>query len=117
MIKRILLLMLLTSVANATDIVLTWDLQTEREDGSKIEQIDRFNLYSSVNNVLQSVVEIPASATSFQLSEVETGIHTFYISIVEFGQEGALSDAVSININEKVIARASKILLTIQVIE
>jgi len=117
MIKRILFLMLLTSVVNATDILLTWDIPTEREDGSKIEQIDRFNLYQTVGNVLQGVVEIPAGATSFQLSEVKTGIHTFAISTVEFGQEGALSDPISVNVNQKIISKVGKIVFTIQVIE
>jgi hypothetical protein len=117
MIKRILFFMLLTSIASATDILLTWDLPTEREDGSKIESIDRFNLYQTIGNVLQGVVEIPAGATSFQLSEVETGIHTFAISIVELGQEGALSNPISVNVTDKVIAKAGKMILTIQVVE
>ena len=109
--------MLLTSMANATDILLTWDLPTEREDGTQIESIDRFNLYQTIGVGLPSLIEIPAGATSFQLSEVQTGTHTFQISTVELGQECAKSDPVSVNISEKVIAKASKILLTIQVIE
>ena len=113
MIKRILFLMLLTSIANATDILLTWDLPTEREDASKIEQIDRFNLYSTINNVLQDVIEVPGDATSFALPEIQTGSYTFQISTVEFGQEGTKSDPISVNVTEKVIAKASKILLTI----
>jgi len=117
MIKRILLLMLLTSVANATDIILDWTTPELREDGTQIETIDRFNLYTTIDNVLQSVIEVPTDAVSFQLSEVQTGNYTFQISTVEFGQEGALSDPSSINITEKAIAKASKILLTIQVVE
>ena len=109
--------MLLTSMASATDIVLTWDKPLEREDGSQIETIGRFNLYTTIDNVLQDVNEIPGDALSFQLSEVETGNYTFQISTVEFEQEGALSDPISININDKIIAKAGKILLTIQVIE
>jgi len=109
--------MLLTSMASATDIVLTWDKPLEREDGSQIETIGRFNLYTTIDNVLQDVNEIPGDALSFQLSEVETGNYTFQISTVEFGQEGAKSDPISININDKIIAKAGKILLTIQVIE
>ena len=86
MIKRILFLMLLTSVVNATDILLSWGLPTEREDGSQIETIDRFNIYSTVNNVLQDTIEVPAGATSFQLPEVAPGNYTFQISTVELGQ-------------------------------
>ena len=117
MIKRILFLMLLTSMASATDILLTWDKPLEREDGSQIETIGRFNLYTTIDNVLQDVNEIPGDALSFQLSEVETGNYTFQISTVEFEQEGALSDPISVNISDKIIAKAGKILLTIQVIE
>ena len=109
--------MLLTSMASATDILLTWDKPLEREDGSQIETIGRFNLYTTIDNVLQDVNEIPGDALSFQLSEVETGNYTFQISTVEFEQEGALSDPISVNISDKIIAKAGKILLTIQVIE
>jgi hypothetical protein len=117
MIKRILFLMILTSVVNATDILLTWETPTGREDGSQIETIDRFNLYTTIDNVLQSVIEVPATDTSFQLPEVQTGSYTFQISTVEFGQEGALSDPISINITDKIIAKAAKFVLTIQAIE
>ena len=109
--------MLLTSMASATDILLTWDKPLEREDGSQIETIGRFNLYTTIDNVLQDVNEIPGDALSFQLSEVETGNYTFQISTVEFEQEGALSDPISVNISDKIIAKAGKILLTIQVVE
>ena len=105
------------SGAYATDILLTWDLPLEREDGSQIQTIDRFNLYQTVNNVLQSTIQVSGDSTSFQIPEVATGSHTFQISTVELGQEGALSDPVSLNIEEKVIAKAGKIRLTIEVIE
>jgi hypothetical protein len=117
MSKRILFLMLLTSVVNATDILLTWETPAEREDGSQIETIDRFNLYTTIDNVLQSVIEVPATATSFQLPEVQTGSYTFQISTIEFNQEGALSDPVSVNIADEIIAKPAKFILTIQAIE
>lgn len=109
--------MLLCGLANATDILLTWEAPTEREDGSQIEQIDRFNLYTSIDNVLQDVIEVPGDATSFQLSEVEAGNYTFQISTVEAGLEGNLSDPVSVNVSEKVIAKVGKVLITVEVIE
>ena len=113
----IALILFFPVLANATDILLTWNLPELREDGSQIEQIDRFNLYTTRDNVLQSTIEVPAGATSFQLPEVAPGNYTFQISTVESGQEGAKSDPISININDKIIAKAGKILLTIQVIE
>jgi hypothetical protein len=129
MIKQILFLMLLTSIANATDILLTWETPTERKDGSAIETIDRFNLYTTIDNVLQSAIEVSATATSFQLPEVEAGTYTFQISTVErhIGHldadgnvltiEGALSDPVSVNIADEIIAKPAKFILTIQAIE
>jgi len=113
----LLILLLFTSMAKATDILLTWGKPAEREDGSQIQSIDRYNLYTTIDNVLQDAVEIPGNATSFQLSQVKAGNYTFQISTVEFGQEGALSDPVSLNVLDKVIARASKMILTIQVVE
>ena len=112
-----LALLIVSVCASATDILLSWEIPTEREDGSQIQQIDRFNLYTTINNVLQSVVEVPGNATSFQLSEVETANYTFQISTVELGQEGALSDPISVNIPDKIVAKAGKMILTIQVIE
>lgn len=100
--------------AYATDILLTWDAPTVREDGSKIEQIDRFNLYHSVDNVFQGVIEIPGDAISFQLPEVKTGTHTFQISTVEHGLEGKQSDPAVVNISK---SAPVKIKLIIQVIE
>ena len=44
-------LLLFPVIANATDILLTWNLPELREDGSKIEQIDRFNLYTTRDNI------------------------------------------------------------------
>jgi len=102
------------SGAYATDILLTWDLPTEREDGTAIEQIDRFNLYTTIDNVLQDVNEIPGNATSFQLSEVKAGNYTFQISTVEDGLEGALSDPITVNVDQ---AKPVKIKLIIQVVE
>ena len=110
-------LLLFPVFANATDILLTWDLPTLREDGSTIEQIDNFKLYTSINNVVQTATEINGTSTSNTLENVPPGSYTFQISSVEFGKEGALSDPISVNITEKLIAKTGKILLTIQVIE
>ena len=76
-------------------IELTWSLPTEREDGSKIEKIDRFNIYVYFNDVLQNIIEVAGDAISYKLSEVETGDYMFQISTVEFGQEGILSPMIN----------------------
>jgi len=75
-------------------IELTWDLPTEREDGSQIEKIDRFNLYVYFNTVLQDIIEVAGTATVFQLSEIEAGNYSFQISTVEDGLEGARSEMI-----------------------
>jgi hypothetical protein len=115
--KRIIFLMLFCSLANATDILLTWDRPTVREDGSPIEQIDSFKLYRFMNNASLPVIDIMWDATSYQLTDVEPGSYTFQISTVEFGQEGAQSDPVSVNVDEKVTARIGKIKVTIEAVE
>ena len=114
--------MLFCLSAHATDISLTWDRPTEREDGSQIQTIDRFNIYHTVNNTVQGVIEVPADATDFQLYEIQEGIHTFQISTVELGQEAALSDPVTVTWYEPVISPPKKITitgnnLTVEVIE
>ena len=75
-------------------IELTWDLPELREDGSKIEKIDRFNIYIYFNDILQNTIEVSGNATSYQLLEVETGNYSFQISTVEDDQEGQLSPMI-----------------------
>jgi len=104
--------MLFCLSAHATDILLTWETPTEREDGSQIQTIDRYNLYRTVNNVLQNNIEVSADAISFTIPEVQSGIHTFQISTVELGQEGALSDPISVTVFDKVIAPPAKMTIT-----
>ena len=99
--------------ASATDILLTWDKPEEREDGSPIKQIDRFNLYHFVDNVFQGVIEIPADDTRLQIPDVKTGNHTFQISTVEYGAEGAPSDPVTVTVSQ---SKPVKILLTVELV-
>lgn len=110
-------LIMFSSIVSATDILLTWTTPEAREDGTAIQSIDRYNLYTTINNVLQDVNEISGDATGFQLSEVASGNYTFQISTVEFGNEGALSDPISVYVQDKLIASPIKIKLTIEVIE
>ena len=116
MIKFIFLMMLSFAVS-ATDIQLTWDLPTEREDGSAIEAIDRFNIYQTINNGGSTILEVASTGTSYQISDVETGNYTFQISTVEAGQEGALSDPISVNVLPVVVSKPIKMILSIELIE
>ena len=103
--------------AYADDILLTWTAPTEREDGSQIESIDRFNLYTTIDNVVQDVVEVPADATDFQLSEVAAGNYTFQISTIESGIEGDLSTPATVSVDELQQSKPVRIELTVRVIE
>ena len=116
-IPLLFLFLLAPILAFATDIVLTWDTPTHREDGAQIEQIDHFNLYTSINNTAQPVTQLDGASTTYQLDDAEPGNYTFNISTVEFGQEGSQSDPVSININEKIISKIGKVKITIEAAE
>lgn len=114
---KFIFLMMLSFAVSATDIQLTWDLPTEREDGSQIESIDRFNLYQTFNNGGATILEIGSTVSSYQIPNVETGNYTFQISTVEAGQEGALSDPISVNIQPVVKYKPIKMILSIELIE
>ena len=78
----------------ATGIELTWDIPTEREDGSQIEKIDRFNIYVYFNDVLQNTIEVASDAVSYELLALAAGNYSFQISTVEDGQEGKPSPKI-----------------------
>ena len=102
------------SGAYATDIQLTWETPTEREDGSQIDTIDRYNIYHSVDNVVQDTIEAQANSLAYTLVDVAQGSHTFQISTVEGGLEGVLSDPVNVDVTT---SKPVKIELTVRVID
>ena len=110
---KFLLLMFVSVSVFATDIQLTWDLPELRNDGSKIETIDKFNLYQTTNNGSQVLIEVQADTTSLTLSDVSQGSHTFQISTVEAGLEGNLSDPITVNVTT---SKPVKIVLTVEII-
>lgn len=105
------------SGAYASDIVLAWEAPTEREDGSEIETIDRYNLYTTIDNVFQGVIEVTADSTSFSIPDVAIGNYTFQISTVESGLESELSSPASVNVSEALRSKPVKIELTVRVID
>lgn len=110
----LLALLVLSSITAATDIQLTWSTPELREDGSAIQEIEKFNLYYTVNNVLQDVIEIDALSNTHTLQNIEIGTHTLQISTVESGLEGDLSDPLTLSTSN---SKAVKILLTVELIE
>ena len=115
MIKLLgLALLVLSTVSLAKDIKLTQSAPELREDGTAIQEIERYNLYYTHNNVLQDVIEIDALSNSYTIQDIETGTHTLQISTVEAGLEGELSDPLTLSTSN---SKAVKILLTIELVE
>lgn len=99
MIKLIAFVIMFFSCSTyAGDIEISWTKPEVREDGSEIETIDKFNLYHSIDNVSQSVIEVDSTLSEYTVSEAATGIHSFQISAVEAGNEGQLSGSISVSI-------------------
>ena len=99
--------------SNATDIQLSWVLPELREDGSQIESIDKFYIYQTSDNGTTQVIEVLGASTRHILLGVQTGAHTFQISTVENGLEGASSDPVTVNVTA---SKPVKIMLTVELI-
>jgi hypothetical protein len=102
------------SGAYATDIQLTWTAPEFREDGSALDTIDRYNIYYSIDNVVQDTIEVQADALDYTLVDVAAGSHTFQISTVEAGLEGERSDPVNVPVTT---SKPIKIELTVRVID
>lgn len=98
----------------ATDIQLTWDKPEFREDGSALDTIDRFNIYHSVDNVVQDTIEVQADATDYTLVDVAQGSHTFQISTVSLGEESEVSGPVNVDVSK---SKPVKIELTVRVVD
>lgn len=111
---RFLFLLLFSLNAFAADIQLTWEAPTQYEDGSALTQIDRYNIYYTVDNVLQSVVEVPATNNSYTLVDVAAGAYVFQISTVSNGMEGDISTPALVTVDNK---KPIKIELTVRVVD
>ena len=64
MIRVFLALLLFSTISTAADIQLTWGTPTEREDGTAIQEIQGYNLYYTLNNVLQDLIEVDAASNT-----------------------------------------------------
>ena len=112
--SSLLALLLFSTVSTAADIQLTWSTPNDREDGTPIQEIEKYNLYYTLNNVLQDVIKIDALANSYTIQNISTGNHTIQISTVEAGNEGDLSDPVTVSTST---SKPVKILLTVEIVE
>jgi len=92
---RFLILFLLSFSVAAAEINLSWQAPTLREDGSTIDSPISYRLYHVVDNIEQPVVELPLDTLSYNIPDAPLGTHTFQISAVEHGLEGAVSAPAS----------------------
>ena len=111
---RFLFLLLFSLDAFATDIQLSWEAPTQYEDGPTLNSIDRYNIYYTIDNVVQDVIEVPATAVDYTLVDVAKGTHVFQISTVVNGTESNPSNPATVNVDDK---KAMKIELTVRVVE
>jgi len=92
---------------------LSWVAPTEREDGTAINSINRFDIHHTANNVFQGVIQSEATSTEYYLVDVAPGNHTLTIRAVEGEVLGQMSAPASVAILQ---AQIGPITLTIQVL-
>lgn len=94
-------------------IQLTWVEPTEREDGTTIDSLDRYDIHHTANNVFQGIYQISAPSTEYYLVDVAQGNHTLTIRAVEGDVLGVMSSPASAAILQ---AQIGPIILTIKVL-
>lgn len=94
-------------------IKLTWQAPTDREDGTTIESIARYDIHHTANNVFQGVLAIAANSVEHYLVDVASGNHTMTIRAVEGEVLGIMSSPASVSILQ---AQIGPMTLTIQVL-
>lgn len=94
-------------------IKLTWETPTERQDGTAIESLDRYDIHHTANNVFQGVYAIAAPSNEHYLVDVAAGNHTLTIRAVEGEVLGVMSSPATATILQ---AQIGPMTLTIQVL-
>jgi hypothetical protein len=94
-------------------IKLTWEAPTEREDGTAIAQIDRYDIHHTANNVFQGIIQVQAPSVEHYLVDVAAGNHTLTIRAVEGDVLGIMSSPATATILQ---AQIGPMTLTIQVL-
>jgi hypothetical protein len=122
---RFILLMLFSTVLVADEledclnkslaiqcIELTWDHAEFREDGTAIEERERYNLYHYYENILQDTITIDPNSTKYLAFDVGIGRHAYQISTVEDGVEGRRSDPIFVSISAVAVSPPGKITIS-----
>jgi hypothetical protein len=87
----------------ATTIALSWDIPTQREDGSYLspEEISGYQIYLELSEaMLQEKLWVSGELQSVELNEMPSGNYRFAIATIDAdGIEGKASDWISLQIN------------------
>lgn len=111
---RIIVLWLLAFAAHAADIELSWTPPTVDTNGNNLAVIDGYSIYYSVNNTPQPVINVSGTSSSYTLSDVVSGSHTFQITGIANGLEGEKSDPINVSTEA---GKPVKIELTVRVVK
>lgn len=102
--------------AYATDIELTWGAPTSDDDGKPLASLDGYNIYYSVDNVVQSPIVVASGVENYTLTDVAPGSYTFQITALGNGdQESDRSDPQNVDIGGS--GAPAKVEITVRVIE
>lgn len=100
--------------AYATDIQLIWEAPDQYEDGTPLTAIGGYTLYYTLDNVVQTPIQVEASRTDHTLVDVAAGSYTFQVATSSGGSESERSEPVSVTIDDK---KPIKIELTVRVVD
>lgn len=109
-----LALLVLSTISVATDLKLNWVKPELNQDGTAIQEIEKHNLYYTINNVLQDIIEVSALSDSYTIQNIKAGTHTLQVSTVADGTESELSTPKTVILSN---SKPVKIHLTVEIIE
>lgn len=105
---------MLSCAVSAVD-QLAWEKPEVREDGSKIEAVEKYILYHWYEGVLQPIIEIDSDSLTYSDPDRRIGAHVYEIATSEAGRVGRKSDPVSYCMQPE--STAIKLLLTLEHIQ
>lgn len=98
-------LLMVAVIAYPANIALQWDIPTARVDGAPLSpsEIQGFRLYYVVEGV-ETVVNLPGTATSHVVNDLPPGTYEFRIATVTSDQEGPASPVETVVVQADVSA-------------
>ena len=113
------LILLIPSITIADSIVLTWDIPTQRTDGSALaaSEIDGYVIKQWQNGDKQLDIVIDGSLTlETTLPDIQSGSYIFSIATTSQGQTGPDSDPVSVTIGGVPVVAPSSPTIRVQLV-